>query len=364
MNKKTSIILTYKLINLITFTILKKQLHPIIIGLALTFCSCGISKTDDGNILIINPSNAKQLSIKDFNLKVTILNMPDSVEPGYINEIQFVGGYYIIFDRDLTKTISFFDSVGNFITQLNKQGKGPLEYTNIECFTFNPFRKELIIHEIGVGIKVYDFPSFNTMTNYPQYKQVLSIKLLNSEQYLILNSAEKEGTLIDDCLHIVDSKFKIIRKSNLVFSPLSLELSYPNTFSLINNTLYFIQPGKYSSLYRIRETLDEEICKLNFGTHQVNDKLWENFEFGADMEEEVVTNNKAVLLHNITMKEDTIYAWFKYRSLEDIYFAEFHPATGYCSVFSTLEMFHSDIGFPFPSGTAGSSFLGIVDDVE
>lgn len=355
----------FRLKHIICFFILKYRLYFLLfIFFVFYLCGCDLKSTAKNEIIEINPVNAIQLKVNDFNIIPIELKIPDSLVPGNITEIQYDEGYYILFDLELTKTITFLDSLGRFVTQLNKVGKGPNEYSGIECFVFNPQRKELILHEYGVGIKVYNFPDFTLKAYYPKFKTLMSMQRLGVNHYVCIKEAETDTDVIKNSIEVVDTNFSTIRLSPLTFSPLALDISYPSTFSRNENEIYFFQPGKISSLYRLNPQKDELVLRANFGTSQISDEIWSDISLGGQMEQEVINENKAVFFHYTTLYHDTFYSWFKFRSSESIYFAALHKSSGKSQVYSTLAMAHDGIGFPFPKGAYGEYFLGIVEDNE
>jgi hypothetical protein len=177
--KQVKTLFMLRIKHIICFFILNHRFYLLLfIFFVFYLCGCDLKSTSKNEIIVINPVNAIQLQVDDFNIIPIELKIPDSLVPGNIKEIQYEEGYYILFDGELTKSITFLDSSGKFVAQLNKVGNGPDEYTGIECFVFNPHRKELIIHEYGFGIKIYSFPDFALKAYYPKFKTLMSMQRL------------------------------------------------------------------------------------------------------------------------------------------------------------------------------------------
>lgn len=347
-----------KLLSLKTVFILYRYLLFVVISFHLS--SCG---NNGGNIpeVIIEPSKHTQLKLSNLLFEPVLLKLPDSVKFGAPEHIEFIDGHYFIHDPNQTKTLTVFNEVGNYISQLTCKGSGPNEIKTLELFTYNPIRKEVVVHERGKGFTIFSFPDFKFKRAIRGFPYLMSIQTIDVNAYAIVEEADddKSGSVI-----ILDTNFKRSKQPELELPIMSAELSYPNTFSKVTSELLYIMPNFDNTFYSISSNNFEAQWKVNFGDQGVPQNLWKVYNDDNEIEEEITQKNKAAYLHHIAWKNDTLFAWFKYRSLEDIYFAMIHPASQQAKVYSTLQLMRDDIGFPFPVGVKDNFFIGIPEDLE
>jgi hypothetical protein len=327
---------------------------------SFNFSSCGSDNSEIPTI-IIDLSKDTQLKLSEFLFEPVILNLPDSTIFGEPEHIEFSDGYYFIHDPNQTKTLTVFDESGNFVSQLTCKGSGPEEIASLDLFAYNPFRKEVVIHERGKGFTIFNFPDFQFKNAIRGFPYLMSLQAIDSNAYAIVEEADedKNGAVI-----IIDTNFKQSKQLKLELPIMSAELSYPNTSSKVSSELNYILPNFDNTFYSISSNGFKALWKVNFGNEGVAQNLWNVYNYDNEIEEEITKKNKAAYLHHIAWQNDTLFAWFKYRSLEDIYFAMIHPASQQAKVYSTLQLMRDDIGFPFPVGVKENYFIGIPEDLE
>jgi hypothetical protein len=309
----------------------------------------------------INPEKSLEVSLQDFKLILLPLEMPGGFVFGEPEHIEFSDGYYFIHDPNQTKTLTVFDESGNFVSQLTCRGSGPEEIASLDLFTYNPFRKEVVIHERGKGFTIFNFPDFQFKNAIRGFPYLMSLQAIDRNNYAIVEEADedKSGVLL-----ILDTNFKQTKQPKLELPIMSAELSYPNTFSKATSELNYILPNFDNTFYSISSNGFKALWKVNFGNEGVPKNLWKVYNYDNEIEEEITEKNKAAYLHHIARQNDTLFAWFKYRSINDLYFSMIHPATQQIKVYSTLQIMREDIGFPYPVGVKENYFIGIPEDLE
>jgi hypothetical protein len=329
-----------------------------LITFILSACS---ADSDEIPTLTIDPSKHTQIKLADLQFEPVLLNFPDSIVFGEPELIEFINGYFFIHDPSQTKTLTVFDEEGNYISQLKCQGSGPKEINNMELFTYNPFLNEVIIHERGKGFTRFNFPDFHFKKAIRGYPYLMSIKAIDRNTYALIEEADddKIGKLL-----VVDTNFNNNKLPKIELPVMSSELSYPNTFSSGSAGLYYMEPNFENIFYSISSNNLQPLWKVNFGKDGVSKNLWYKYNYDNEIEEEITEKNKAAYLHHIAWLNDTIFAWFKYRTINDVYFAMIHPATQQTRVFSTLKLMKENIGFPFPVGVKENYFIGIPEELE
>lgn len=134
----------------------KLLMHTLLLGFLVIFCSCGISGQKIGvdtsllQEIKIDPSDSSlMLSSDSLYDKIDFIKLETSEEciVGDISQLFFLDTLMIVVDNQSTKSIFFFDMMGNYKYKIYKLGNGPGEYTSIWNVCLTPDNKQLVIYD-------------------------------------------------------------------------------------------------------------------------------------------------------------------------------------------------------------------------
>ena len=198
------------------------------------------------------------------------LETTDECVIGTIKKLYSIGDKLIIFDRDITKSIYFFNKDGTFINKISRIGRGPGEYVSITDIAIMAENEEIIIWDSRARkLFIYDFDgTFIYDINFPYYGR--SIEYIGNDFLAVycdysINQALINGKTSPN-LVIFNLKSRET-KSDLFFD------SNINTqgITIINNNLSFFRgqllllPTLCNSIYSISNMGKEEKYYLDFG---------------------------------------------------------------------------------------------------
>ena len=153
----------------------KSQIYLLTILLTLAACNGGssdqefptINKVEDHIKIIKIPkeilsSNKKEVLfdpsqvVKDFDV-VALETTPEALV-GNIDELFFDDEKIFVIDRRVAKSIFIFKQNGDFISKIDRRGRGPTEYFEIYDATIDKSQKHIIIQDLeGRKFQYYDY---------------------------------------------------------------------------------------------------------------------------------------------------------------------------------------------------------------
>lgn len=123
------------------------------------------------------------------------------------NKVGYFDRLYYILDRN-SNAIYTFDELGNFNFKINRQGRAPEEYVEIDDFTINKKTKTIDVLDLQQRKLIqYDLKNGQFISAYPLRKFIYSILAMDNGQYLgylPLASGTKEFglTLLDSATNL------------------------------------------------------------------------------------------------------------------------------------------------------------------
>ncbi|WP_339867767.1 6-bladed beta-propeller [uncultured Algoriphagus sp.] len=121
------------------------------------------------------------------------LSIPDSINFGIIQDVQYTNDEIIVLENGLNNSILFFDSLGHFTRQLSKLGNGPGEYIEIEFFTMTG--TSVVLYDRNQSKLIYyDLRTLNYISETKlDFLLVGGLGLTDDQLLLISDSQEKTG---------------------------------------------------------------------------------------------------------------------------------------------------------------------------
>ena len=172
----------------------------IILFILIFLYSCNKRKEDISTVESITINAEKSISAYLDEITDTIqyisLNLPDEVYIGNIDFIKSYAGYLFIYDQFQAKTITIVDRSGKFIGQLDRKGKGPGEYLDLEAFAFDSIKNELVIYDRWTNQLIfYSFPELKYLRRRKENRRTfMNFESLDAGNWLtVSDTRDKEG---------------------------------------------------------------------------------------------------------------------------------------------------------------------------
>lgn len=246
------------------------------------------------------------------NIECCNLDLPIDYYFGEIIDIQQCCDSLLLFHDYYTKQIHIFTTKGKFVNVLNKIGRGPEEYIDIEAFSVNEKRNHLIIYDHqGQCLIEYSLPDLTFVRRNRINKSLMGLTILSDNLYFTISDEDKgPNSVTCDGAETYDLSKKEFKSCELPDNYVSINLSYPRTSSRTDNANYYISPHFYSVVYELNTKYITPVLKLHFGSKNIPKKLWKTND--VIHFEEVVENNEYAFMPHYFLKQDSSCSFFVY----------------------------------------------------
>lgn len=164
-------------------------------------------------------NNIKASELFSNNYKYIELEKQGANKIGRVNKIiKYENAFYILSDDN---RIIHFDSSGNYVSMLNKVGKGPDEYMRIEDFNIVKSNNKIQIWLADYSnLKKYDYTNSWRQTEKIAFPYVINkFKVLKNRNILLLTGQSKQSlTLVDSNANMI-SQYLDKQIPFLIFKP-------------------------------------------------------------------------------------------------------------------------------------------------
>lgn len=219
------------------------------------------------------------------------LETSDSCLIGKIDQISIKNDRIYIADYNQSKSFYVFNKQGRSLFTINREGKGPGEYTTIQGFSINESMGEIVLLVNGCRLLVFDFMG--------KYKKeiVLGIWCVNfkilMDKYYIIECGFRNNSdhVIGDPYNILyyDLNGKILKKS--MKYKFSTDRHYVNFTSLQQNEDEILYKSYLDNiLWAVSEDTMQVYCTIDYEDNTPPEDFWNNFRANND----VIQRNKKI----------------------------------------------------------------------
>ncbi len=298
------------------------------------------------------------------------IKLPDSVYFGDIEHIKSSGKYLFLHDLYQTQSITIIDTLGNYINQLKRKGRGPGEYMDIESFAYDKDNKELVINDrVSKQFQFYSFPDLEHVLTKRKNQYLNTFEVLDASHWLVISDEDNEQMEYAG-VEIWDENLNL--KSKLDFmnnSILSIDLSYSNTITSFEDYFLYANPDENTMIYKIDSQNQIPIYSIDFGENKIPKEVFTNTK--ELLEAEYIfgeSPNKAFWVQNVIENENDLLFWAVYVvEQEPLYYQiVYDKIKNEVIVYSELKFNNTDISLPVPDGVVDGNYISSVytDEIE
>jgi len=295
---------------------MQKTIYLILV-IGISCFSCQQQPTETLPIVKVDVDNSRTINIDDIAENITCENLtfPDSTD-GLLGEITDIFPFreYLVLHDYYEKAIHLFRPNGEWVNTLNKVGRGPGEYLDIEAFSIDYENKQIIIYDHpGKKFTFYTLPDFKYIKSIPSKKSIMSFTCIEEHKWLTVSDEQLSPKQPHDGIEIYNPKKQTYHKIEWPYSWAAIELSQPKTFSYIKNKTYHVHPHVNSIVYNISPEKIHPILKINFGKYNSNKTLLKIKS--AKQLHTFIENNEIALMPHIFFTNEKLHAFiffFKY----------------------------------------------------
>ncbi len=336
---------------------------PLLLLSTLLLLCCGKSKQIAEEVVAIDMAKAVPAFIEDIAAHVNYvpLNLPEDIYLGVAYHIKTYDNYLFIHDQYQTKTITVVDASGNFVTQLNSIGGGPGEYENIDAFSFDNAKKELVIYDRNnFNFITYSFPELKHLNTLRKDEYIMNFEILDSKHWFVITESDAI-TSNNEGMQLWNNNYELVNKlTHMTSKPGSLEISYPNTISRTQNTVYYAHPHEYTTIYQLDGNTQIPKISIDFGPNKIPSKYWETLD--ANEFEEAFTKGlpKTVWVQNVALNTKKISFWAMHGDIDTKYLISHNRDTKQTRVISELKLKGTDMPITEALGVVNQTQISLI----
>ena len=285
---------------------MKTNYRILFIGFFALCVSCVEKDKSSIPLVSVDMSKAEICYLDDIaeNIECYNLNLPAGYYFGEIVDIQTHGDSLLLFHDFDNDQIYIFNDRGQYVNHLNRQGRGPGEYLNIEAFATNKATNQLIIYDhLGQKLVAYTLPDLKFAWQQRISKSLMSLAALSENVYFTI-SDEDEGmqSVTCDGAAIYNIQSKEFMACDIPNDNMTVNFSSPQTISYTDKAHYYLCPSYYSTLYELSENGADPVLRFHFGNKNLPEKLWSSVPDPLTFPE-MVQNNAYVLMPHYFLKQ-------------------------------------------------------------
>ncbi|WP_439490354.1 6-bladed beta-propeller [Algoriphagus sp.] len=271
-------------------------------------CAC---KGGNQNVIEFYDANigSKDLS-QIFEVKSFVpLNIPDSINFGIIQDVQYTNDEIIVLENGLNNSILFFDLQGGFTRQLSKLGTGPGEYIEIEFFTLTD--SSVVLYDRNQSKLIYyDLKTLNYISETKlDFLLVGGFGLTNSQLLLISDSQEKTGYIF----------YQLLTGSmdHLPQGAGAIEGYIPQAISTDQLGQGYLAQAFTEQIYKIGNSALDLEFRIDFGSKRIPTKVIETSD-ANDFYDILSSGAYYFAAHNILKNENVVAFNFFNENIENV----------------------------------------------
>lgn len=264
------------------------------------------------NKIQIDPTKKENIFNIDKSYISEVINLENTKNSllGNVDKMLIKDDRIYILDKEISEAVYVFKNDGKFLYKIKRSGQGPGEYLAPDDFTIDKKTEELLILDSDQKKILYFKDSL--FTHERKITQNLSFISYSDDSFVgITDYCEADKGQDCHSLFFFDKNFNILKKEEVfLYNPKKIEwdLKLP-LFQSVNKTFY---TKAFSNDIRvINETKIEKIIEIDFGKHQLSDKIL-NYDRQKLLNYLTKEKGVAFLVDNFMIDEKLIYFNFFY----------------------------------------------------
>lgn len=332
-----------------------KKLKTVLILLFVSLLSCK-QETKKNTIVNVDSNISESILLDQLADEIEIISLKhkDSIYWGNIEQVKSYGDLLFFHDQFQTKSITVYNSKGEFVSQLKNRGRGPGQYNGIDAFTYNEKKKQLTIYDRGSKLITYCFPNLQAIQTIDCQDYFMNIELLDNKLLVVGENEKSENEYFG--LEFYDCKENTYQSLNLPNNPATIELSYPNTFTKQKGRILYASQGFLTKLFEIRSKKTNQLYSIDFGRNKIPEEYWQYKD--ANMFEEALSKkNSATWVQSVILNRSLLSFYYMYEDIDTFYLAKYDLNTKLTKVYSSIYLQEGYASLGRPIGVSGNYYL-------
>lgn len=310
---------------------------PFFFLLTILFCiGCKekVEETEEFRVIKATPNDVQTYPLSEVFKAGSMVKLEtlDTCLIGQIAQIEIKDGYFFI--NDSWKRILMFDTLGNFIKQIGRQGQGPGEYTNVSTMTVDGENDKILVCTWD-KIYSYDYSGQHLGTTNLMTQTVSSMKIVGQNLFIMgsfFGRDQVDGKYpISSKLYKLDSKLELtdsmfLQQTNISIPVIFSTRNIPNYIFDLNKKAFVFkrsvlpEPVLRDTLYVIEEDSLTPTLKVDFSEVLKVDKSIDLGDalMSGNFNAQTLENIRNVDLQNIYRTKRYLFTEYSYNSGQDL----------------------------------------------
>ncbi len=236
----------------------------------LGIVSCNIK--EGSSSISVDLDQSDKVSIFDLADSISIVQLETTNESlfKYISKVIPYKNRFYVFDK-LSLTVFCFDSTGKFLFKINKKGRGPEEYENVEDIFIDNFNDQLLLLVPWGYLLTFDLDGdFFSKKKLPEevlsYNEVYALNrdtllFLSRNEYRAIYYSRRSDSIINKCLGVDEMP--------------EIEYTKGNVY-MYNDSLYFSSAGFDNKVLNMSHPERRVAYNWDFGKNNLTKKRISN----------------------------------------------------------------------------------------
>ena len=334
----------------------------IIIFFSASIAGCVSDRKDkSGESYKIDLSGIEAVNLSEIatDIKIIELNAPSEIILGAVDFIKSYNDYLVVQDFTRTQTISVFRSNGEFVSQLNKRGRGPGEYLAVDCFAVDEKEGILYVYDRSFNVYRYSFPDMEFLDKYRvQGHYYTNIEASGGKLLVVLEPNRKK--LPVGGIAFLDYAGTRPDYLGLPDDNMSLEMSMPHAFTKAGEGIIYASTGVFSGIYSIDSKGAKHLVTIDFGKYNPSQEVM-GMEEVDDFYEKLFASPFASFINSVVMTENKLAFNFMYdRGIFSQYLAVIDRNSSSVNVYSGIELYPGFSRLPIVAGINDNYYLAVL----
>ena len=320
------------------------------------------SKDKSGESYKIDLSGIESVNLSEIatDIKIIEINAPSGITLGAVDFIKSYNDYLVVQDFTRTQTISVFRSNGEFVSQLNKRGRGPGEYLAVDCFAVDEKEGILYVYDRSFNVYRYSFPDMEFLDKYRVQGHYYNNVEVVEGRFLVAIGPGRPRRLPVGGIAFLNYDSTTPDYLGLPDGNMSLEMSMPHAFTKTGDGFVYASTGINSGIYSIDSKGAKHLVTIDFGKFNPSQEVMDMEEVD-DFYEKLFASPFASFINSVVMTENKLAFNFMYdRGILSQYLAVIDRNSSSVNVYSGIELYPGFSCLPIVAGINDNYYLAVL----
>lgn len=309
----------------------------------------------------VDISDIETVSLSEIATDIQIIELGASSDIilGPIDFIKSYDNYLVLQDFTSTQTISVFSSDGEFVSQLNRRGRGPGEYLAVDCFAVDEKAEILYVYDRSFNVYRYSFPEMEFLNKYRVPGHYYSNIEVVEGRLLVVMEPNRQRLPVGGIAFLADDN-TTPDYLGLPDGNMSLEMSMPHAFTKTEEGFLYASTGVHSGIYNIDSKGVKHLITIDFDKNNPSQEVMDMEEVD-DFYDKLFASPFASFINSVVMTKNKLAFNFMYDSgIISQYLAVIDRNSSSVNVYSGIELYPGYNRLSYVKGIYDNYYLTVL----